>query len=426
MRSRVGYDEGFEERNQSEVDDTKAKPIGGFFNATLYIRRRDLTKEYNPNVVVYHCPGCGPHFTSKEGFLYHVRNKVCYNKGRIRGQQRKELKEAIDLRVSNHIKRNSSSRKKQKRNKNIAIYPQVWLFLGFKIPATTKEKSKYPKKESDQIASQFDVENMNSKLYTLREEFQLQNSRILDHKLGTMYPQVYKCLGFIHPDIKKLEMVNKMRAEKKRLRAKLKRRSSRIKRLNAEQEQTHDTREMGIVQNEIPSGPMIDLQVLIDEANTGRYPSINRYSGKHPDECAICKSKDDLLFCEFCKNAMHIECAMSRISIKEPEPGDEFMCPSCAKKLISRRNRAEKRRLKKEADVRDRNQGAPEHREDEENFNYEQQLQESFTSENEVNAVAEVGQELSELLELLGDARNRMHQMSEIAKVNKLRRSQIC
>mmetsp|Transcript_7202 Transcript_7202/g.10523 ORF Transcript_7202/g.10523 Transcript_7202/m.10523 type:complete len:774 (-) Transcript_7202:155-2476(-) len=431
MRPRVYHIEDLEKQDQNEGSGHKATRTGISMNATLYIRRRDLTKDYNPNVILYSCPGCGPHFTSKEGFLYHVRNKVCYKKARLRGQQRQQGFETIDLRIRNHSTRNSS-REQQKRCKaENSIYPQVWLFLGFKIPAATKGKTRPSQKTNDQISNMYDVENMNSKLETLREEFELQNSRILEHQMGAMYPQIYNSLGFIDPKKKKLEELAlakaKLDEERRNAKLRLRRRSSRISLCHQrDQEEKNETGEVETLLPEIPSGPMYDLQVLIDEIDTGRYPSITRYKGEYPTKCVICKNKDDLLFCKFCKNAMHLDCAMSKIFIKEPDPGDDFMCPSCAKISITRRNRAEKRRLKKVAEVRDRYQGAQEHNEDTEEPNTDEELQENPNPESETHALAKVGQELSELLELLGDARNRMHQMSEITKVNKLRRSQFC
>lgn len=45
--------------------------------------------------------------------------------------------------------------------------------------------------------------------------------------------------------------------------------------------------------------------------------------------------------------------------------------------------------------------------------------------ESDYHAAAAVGRELSELMELLEDAKSRVYQMNEVAKLNKLRRLQI-
>mmetsp|Transcript_37185 Transcript_37185/g.42439 ORF Transcript_37185/g.42439 Transcript_37185/m.42439 type:complete len:354 (+) Transcript_37185:1028-2089(+) len=143
-RKRVDCDDS-KSRKQNNIHDDDSKSRGKFLNTTLYLRRRDLTKVYNPQVNIYSCPGCGPHFTSKDGYMYHIKNEVCYKKSKLRGKQRKEDVENIDLRVNRHYRRNTTRDKKRRHKVETSVYPQLWLFLGFKIPAAVKGKTKPPK-----------------------------------------------------------------------------------------------------------------------------------------------------------------------------------------------------------------------------------------------------------------------------------------
>ena len=112
--------------------------------------------------------------------------------------------------------------------------------------------------------------------------------------------------------------------------------------------------------------PIIDIRPLAQEIDAGRYPSMKRFVATHPDDrdtvCAICKtgqclisskSKGDkdnvehILPCDFCRQAEHYTCAITKFIIKYPEPSDDFMCHSCIGVLSTRRSRAERRRLEK-------------------------------------------------------------------------------
>jgi len=93
---------------------------------------------------------------------------------------------------------------------------------------------------------------------------------------------------------------------------------------------------------------VVDIRPLVEEIRGGRYPSMKPYVGHHPDVCFLCKTdKDNVYFCEFCSNSEHLECVQSKVNVRDPEPDDEFMCHRCVMSVLSRRNRAEKRRLQK-------------------------------------------------------------------------------
>mmetsp|Transcript_14784 Transcript_14784/g.21864 ORF Transcript_14784/g.21864 Transcript_14784/m.21864 type:complete len:723 (-) Transcript_14784:89-2257(-) len=106
-------------------------------------------------------------------------------------------------------------------------------------------------------------------------------------------------------------------------------------------------RSSGATPRPAPQPVIVDMMVLVEEVDTGRYPSIKRYEGEHSDSCAICKKKGTLFCCEFCSNAEHMECLRERLTIREPEPDDDFMCHKCIQTILARRARAEKRRLRK-------------------------------------------------------------------------------
>jgi hypothetical protein len=114
------------------------------------------------------------------------------------------------------------------------------------------------------------------------------------------------------------------------------------------------------VANPKPVTPVIvDIRPLVEEIRAGRYPSMKEYIGTHPDICFVCKNKggDDLYFCEFCENAEHLSCVQSKVTIRDPEPDDEFMCHRCIQTVMARRARAERRRLQKLEEAMGKNHG---------------------------------------------------------------------
>ena len=90
-----------------------------------------------------------------------------------------------------------------------------------------------------------------------------------------------------------------------------------------------------------PAAPVIvDIRSLVEEVRAGRYPSMKVYNGEHLDICLFCKTKGGHLFnCEFCPNSEHLGCVKSKVTIRDPE--------RCIQTVLSRRARAEKRRLEK-------------------------------------------------------------------------------
>ena len=102
----------------------------------------------------------------------------------------------------------------------------------------------------------------------------------------------------------------------------------------------------------LAGGPMIDLNVLVEEVDAGRFPSMKRYEeDDHVDECEICREtsgdgdKGPVYFCAFCSNAEHFSCLKSRYNVFDWDEDDDFMCHSCLATCLHRRHRAERRRL---------------------------------------------------------------------------------
>jgi hypothetical protein len=105
--------------------------------------------------------------------------------------------------------------------------------------------------------------------------------------------------------------------------------------------------------------PIFDMRPLAGEIRAGRYPTMKARDSDDPPHsktCALCKKvvrdeknpqKDPLLPCDFCEKQVHLSCMLSKIIIKEPEPGEDFMCYYCINCLCTRRARAERRRLEK-------------------------------------------------------------------------------
>jgi len=234
-------------------------------------------------------------------------------------------------------------------------------------------------------------------------------------------------------------------------------------------------------QDQIGDQPVvIDTQVLASECEAGRYPTINTFSGDHNDKCTLCNKpeKDDrapLLECDFCKNSVHQVClnkAMLRkeppIVLREAEPHDSQMCHECLTVCLSRRSRAETRRIRKwqyelykagiqnipyaaglteevnlkrsgEDDIDDseadqKEADAPTYKPCPTggpggliccsycNASYSRLLS-NTAKEMEAQSIARKGQEVSEILELLADAKQRLRVATDLSRSNDERRS---
>ena len=99
-------------------------------------------------------------------------------------------------------------------------------------------------------------------------------------------------------------------------------------------------------------GLLIDVSVIAEEIDSGRYPSMKRYDSDHLDVCEVCfmDNQDDiepLYYCAFCSNSEHLSCLKTKFNILDWTENEDFVCHACILRVTQRRSRAEKRRLKK-------------------------------------------------------------------------------
>lgn len=204
-----------------------------------------------------------------------------------------------------------------------------------------------------------------------------------------------------------------------------------------------------------PNRLIVDIRPLAEEIRAGRYPSMKVYNGEHLNICFICKTEgEDVYHCEFCSNSEHLVCLASKLTICDLDPDDEFMCHICIQTCMSRRNRAEKRRLGKlsstnQSDTDDHQTKSQitwnKSNRDIDAFvcayrkcpnggsgglvccehcsNAYSRLLTETSKEIEVQTVSSIGREVTELIELLNDAQARLKQVVDVSNLNDIRRS---
>jgi hypothetical protein len=278
---------------------------------------------------------------------------------------------------------------KKKKKAEASVYPEVIIAMGFKL--VTKQKSSAtntslkppsPPKERGR--------ELDHILDDLKGAFQIQKRKTSDQRHGSIYAEVYKILGFKHPGKRKGTSVgNNVDKIKRRKR-------------NTKPKPSPPPK---------PLPPAIDVGALVDEIKSGRYPSFNVFEGDHADHCVLCQNGGKMFCCEFCNNVEHFKCILSKFTIKEPEPDEDFMCHKCIGVILSRRARAEKRRLRKQA----KNE-----------MKKEEATTESDPSDgNEYPYMASQAREVNELVELLKDSQVRLRRSIETTKMNNIRRQVI-
>jgi hypothetical protein len=429
----------------------------------LYLRRRLLKEQYQEDGTVYSCEECAQKFNNHPAWKYHTDNQPCHRKKRMTQSKRKEseakiVKAVATLRQKDVIlgvPNNRVWKKKKNCKPSYGLYPEVLIALGFKL--VTEEISSRPplppltlvkvtdsnpsdKPQTDQLTARKSVKTQtiasedgeaaesptatgNTKaagdplaqlnknkvqgampkededprvvLRQLQREYKAIQGDIDRKQYGPMYPGVYKSLGFHFP-------VTFPRVEGKIVKV------VKVKMAPPKKDQKRKRKLPPV----LPLAPIVDPKALIDEVLSGRYPSMKPFEGAvHMAICSVCKEKEgDLLCCNFCKHVEHIECFRTKFSIKDPEPGEEFMCHKCMGIVISRRNRAEKRRL---------NLYAKENKEKEE----EQEMGSCQDMRNqEYHLVAARGCETNELVELLRDSQIRLKQSVRQMEMNNMRR----
>lgn len=410
------------EDDESEILSNNS-PTGSLFATNLFLRRRLLVKPYVANISFYLCTICGAEYQSKDGFVYHVRSEICIRKQQSRLESAQEFSNGIEDRVTRALRTNRYADKKRRRMQLVAVYPDIWRSLEFKQPFFVKslETVDLDGDDDDENKNIDDEEEVVKRPEDTLEALRLSLRREKDQLMGAVYPSVWKSLGFAsYTTVSKRK---KQTAECARVQPRRTRKSTRNDDTSAADEFLTKVYQ--------PPLPIIDIQVLVDEADTGRYPSVRRFLGVHDSECRICKESTGTVHkCTFCRRVVHIVCARTKVGLQDPEPDDDFMCHSCIKYILARRRRAEKRRFQKQeyallkaAGRRATEADAVEKRTAEAEKRAEEEKAAEMQFESEYHRVAYLGQELSEMMELLADARTRMNQLSEASRANDIRRS---
>ena len=373
----------------ANVPDATKSPYG----MKLFLRRRILTEPYVASSTIYSCQDCGQPFGSKVGYNYHTKARVCISKRKKMTDASRKFLETVEARAAKEVNRRIRPERKKSR-KNVPVYPQVWLSLGFKFVA-----EKPPTKPHIIEEEVEEPEPLDDVLSRLRNQLRRDH----DRSLGAMYSPVFESLQFKRPP-----PLWKVLEEQQR---ELQRQEESAKiRLEMQKEQVKGKAKE---RRQKPPPPIVDIQVLADEADTGRYPSVKRYHGEHDDVCTICKNQVEgtLYCCDFCQRVVHLDCIREKHTIKEPEPREDFMCHLCIQYIQARRNRAEKRRIQKQKTALQKTGGAT--------------VLVGSGGESEYHDVAALGHELRDLTELIQDAKVRLRQAIGVSKMNDARRSML-
>ncbi|VEU41273.1 unnamed protein product [Pseudo-nitzschia multistriata] len=383
----------------------------------LFLRRRLLTEPYEKAIRVSYCSDCGRTFNSASSRRSHCVQKKCIQEAAIKKVKRDAIQSRIEREVCDILRfperrkfvkkrkaddsmideSGNKRRWKKKKKRELSVYPGILIGMGFKLVSKRRINVPEVKQEGNQPLRASLLrggdDEMDHLLENLKGAFQIQKRKANDQKYGSMYAEVYKALGFKYPGKKKGANVGNNIGKKKR-------RKRAVKPKPAPPPK--------------PLPPAIDVGALVDEIKSGRYPSIKVFTGEHQDFCIVCKKGGTLFCCEYCSNVEHFSCIRTKYTLKEPEPDEDFMCHRCIGVILSRRARAEKRRLLK--------QGMNEKKKEEEE---KAQAVKSPTEGKEYEYMAAQAREVNELVELLKDSQIRLRRSIETTKMNNIRRQVI-
>jgi hypothetical protein len=434
----------------------------------LYIRRHELTTPFSDGLEEYKCEDCGLGFLSIMGYKYHCRAKVCLTNNEKKKTSIETHLAAIEERAQRELARRNSEPPPLRvaivpkhKVTDFPLYPQVLISLGFKLlprshqPVTVSafRPPGAPRsyKPSTDLVIETRGENgaMTMEAYTEQQdeletqkkaiaqtikpsqkefvhpdttmkelEWQIQNEH--SKYLGSMYPSVFKALNFKArqlapkkkkkpvPSVIKAKVIKKKKVPKKR----------KVKNV--------PERQPALTLSSLPQRPLppfIDLRILVEELSSGRYPSITRQPDdvKRSSKCSTClkragETQEPLYKCSFCPNTYHWSCARKKYTMKDPEPGDDLLCPRCIGIVQSRRNRAQKRRLEKLIDS-DADAGRILLANEKEAAEEELRLTTQTIHGREYECVASQLRRLNELTELLKDAQIRLSNNVEVSRI---------
>jgi hypothetical protein len=371
----------------------------------LYLQRRLLKQLYDEGDSVFYCPDCGRQFHSSQSHKAHCLQKKCIQEAELKKEKREELQEKIEREAKDNVRfpeirkfvKNQQpaptiKRKwKKKKKAESSVYPEVVIGMGFKLVQKQKSTVNSNPFQPPPAPERKQERELDDILGDLKGVFKIQQRKANDQKYGSIYSEVYRALGFKHPGKRKgTNFGNNVEMRKRRKR-------------NPKPKPPPPSK---------PLPPTIDVGALVDEIKSGRYPSIKVFEGNHADFCMLCKKGGTMFCCEFCNNVEHFECILTKFTIKEPEPDEDFMCHKCIGVILSRRARAEKRRLRKQAKN--------------EMLKKEEPVVENDPSDgNEYPYMASQAREVNELVELLKDSQVRLRRSIETTKMNNIRRQVI-
>lgn len=383
--------------------------VTGGYEIKLYLRRSVLTETYDEGGEVFSCALCGNMFASRPGITYHKNASACLKKGSTSKLKAAKQLASVGRRAADRAKKLEKELKKMRRNANTTPAPQ-------RQPEKTSEADSDQQEPTDPVKEQRKAATLKTReeeknmhpeqvLVKLRKELSLE----LGKAAGPMYSQVYEHLGYRKPQ----------KTKKKPKAKKRKREASKAKEAPIDGSETVAEAQPTEPSTQAPRNPTIDVEVLADEVLSGRYPSMKRYTGDERERrCYMCKKEDGpLLPCSFCRRNNHLFCLQSRFNVKTPEPTDDFMCNVCIQTIMARRNRAEKRKTGKPDDGADDESASIK---ENEKLKKQRLLQEIVTGHEGASLLAQ-GIRVSDMIEMVRDARTRLEQSLEAAKINRLR-----
>jgi len=517
--------------NLNDIDDIGGfqTPKSG---TKIYLQRRLLTNVYNPILPIYICMLCGQVFNSRVGLKGHVSESVCKKRKEQMIQGRlKRLQDVENASKNENIKadklnptttrmmkeiytvtkqkvnppKGAKRKKKRKKGKKFpawivfypnlsSIYPEVFEYAKFKRGSNN---NRFMQKKWEDNGGRKRVRKSRAKSLMNDSGAGSAVNVLEDVKNQSMYPQVLSILftgrSNTSVSINRLNHFDRSmkrehnydavgKGEVSTVSPETVRDKKLLKGCGVETKQSAQAvlpvvkkkREKRIsIANPKPpisQTAVVDIRPLVEEIRAGRYPSMTPYEGDHPEVCFLCKEGGNLHYCEFCSNSEHLKCVQSKINLKDLECDDDFMCHRCIQAVMSRRARAEKRRLRK----RDESFGGNTAMGMEDSVatsfpsttlkmassvtheviwnqsefdshkvayckcpdggpggliccrdcsnSYSRFLQ-STSKEMEGQTVSTIGQEVSELMELLLDAQVRLKQSVDVSDANDVRRS---
>jgi hypothetical protein len=398
----------------------------------LFLQRRLLVEPYLETESGYSCVECGQTFGSVPGISYHERSSVCRNHSSRKAQKRQETERKIEDGVSKLVAKSKKPplvpaddddddgdiqqmyidrpkkveesrtthyerrRMRVMKKKVLGVYPEILVSLGFTLKKKGKDaekiieealdlkgvkgsseeekKSSTGKKPND--GGEGKLENPRETLDDLLRQLQYEKRMENDLNIGGVYDEVYQSLGF-RPYTPPAPLMPKEKQQRNR-------KDRRV-----------------IEKEDAPIPPTVDVRALFDEVESGRYPSMKFYDGQHAENCIACKETFGTLFeCSYCEHVEHIGCIRERFLVKTPEPDEPVFCHICLGAIISRRNRAEKRRVGK---------------------SMQPPGKQSAAANDAYSILSQKGQEVSELSELLRDAEERLQQLLATQKIDRMR-----